>query len=623
PQELAFDEYNNLFTCDNNSDSGDLARWLHIVEGADYGWRMAFQYFGDRGPFNREKLWETRNSTQPAYVMPAVQNMSDGPAGLSYYPGSGLSENYNGNFFLCDFRGQAGVSGIRTFKVKPKGASFEVIDPEVFLWNCLATDVDFGPDGSVYVSDWVQGWEGTGKGRIYRLYDEKKINSKISKEVKRLLASDFTKLKEKELAALLSHVDRRIRRESQFELARRGKVNVLATVLDKSKVLFTKLHCIWGLGQIGRTDGSNAKTAMESVESVMQDVEPEIRYAAVTALGDARYAPAAKKVFKRLYDKSPRVRLAAAIATSRYQTEAATEDIVEMIRDNADVDVTLRHAGSLALAKCASRAQFAKLMNDESDDVRMATVLAMRINKSESLTEFLNDENEKIATEAALAIHDVPVQKAFPELAKLINGKRFDDAMMRRVLSTHFHLGTPENADQLARFAAERDDAPLPLRQFALKLLSDWGADNQRDPVLGMWRPWKRSRQSLDAIAAIRKNLTKLMTANHEIRGRSARLAAQFGITEVESQLKELLWKRDATGKERAGALLALATLEPDGLEDICGKAIRDNQPRVRAAGRIVLSQTNPDAAVEAVRDALRSGTQLEKQSAVTLLPNI
>jgi quinoprotein glucose dehydrogenase len=193
---------------------------------------------------------------------------------------------------------------------------------------------------------------------------------------------------------------------------------------------------------------------------------------------------------------------------------------------------------------------------------------------------------------------------------------------MRRVLSAHSHLGRAENADQLATFAAE-SEAPLPLRQFALTLLTNWGSDSFRDPILGMWRPTDTPRKDLDSIAAIRKNLTSLMTANHEIRGRAARLAAQFGITEVESQLKSLLWKQDATGKERAGALLALATLEPDGLEDICGKAIRDNQPRVRAAGRIVLSQTNPDAAVEAVREALRTGTQLEKQSAVTLLPDI
>lgn len=214
PQELAFDDYGNLFTGDNNSDSGDRARWVYVVEGGDTGWRMEYQYLPDRGPFNREKIWQPQTEGQPAHIVPPITNIADGPSGLAFYPGTGLPDHFRDRFFLADFRGTPANSGVRTFRMRPKGATFELVDEEQTLWSILATDVDFGPDGAIYVSDWVNGWNGEGKGRIYRYFAPDLVQSPQVQEVRMLLGEGVQRRSPQELAKLLAHADRRVRQEA-------------------------------------------------------------------------------------------------------------------------------------------------------------------------------------------------------------------------------------------------------------------------------------------------------------------------------------------------------------------------------------------------------------------------
>ena len=169
PQELAFNEYGDLFTVDNNSDSGDRARLVHVVEGMQAGWRMSYQYLADRGPFNREKIWHTQNDEQPASIVPPLAHITAGPSGLVRYPGTGLPADCDGSFFVCDFRGGPSTSGVWQFWIEPHGASYRLAKSQLFAVGVLATDCDFGPDGALYISDWVNGWSGTGIGRIHRV----------------------------------------------------------------------------------------------------------------------------------------------------------------------------------------------------------------------------------------------------------------------------------------------------------------------------------------------------------------------------------------------------------------------------------------------------------------------
>ncbi len=135
PQELAFDEYGNLFTCDNNSDSGDKARLVQIVQGGDSGWRMSYQYgttMSNRGPFNAEKIWYMPNPDQPAFIVPPLAHIGDGPSGFCFNPGvSALPDNYARHFFLSDFRGSNGNSGVWSFALNRRARHSRSRSPSI------------------------------------------------------------------------------------------------------------------------------------------------------------------------------------------------------------------------------------------------------------------------------------------------------------------------------------------------------------------------------------------------------------------------------------------------------------------------------------------------------------
>ena len=220
PQDLVFNERGDLFTGDNNSDAGDKVRFTYLVEGGDCGWRMAFQYLPDRGPWMRERPWDEKVAPSVRYIVPCVLNVGNGPSGLSYNPGTGLSPKYYGNFYLSDFRGGAAASVVHEIHLEPKGAFYTGTHRD-WLKGMLTTDVQFANDGSLCVLDWVASWGGVGKGRMYKFTDPK-ADTAIQKETEKLIFDGMTKRSDAELAKLLAHQDMRVRQAAQFELANRG-----------------------------------------------------------------------------------------------------------------------------------------------------------------------------------------------------------------------------------------------------------------------------------------------------------------------------------------------------------------------------------------------------------------
>ncbi|MHC5544192.1 PQQ-dependent sugar dehydrogenase, partial [Singulisphaera rosea] len=228
PQELAFDAYGNLFAADNNCDKGDHSRLVYIVEGGDSGWNMSNQTIPEpylTGPWHAERMWHLPHEGQPAWIIPPVGKLGAGPSGFIAYPGIGLPDRYRDHFFYCNF---ASADGVESLAVKPKGAGFEIIEHEDFLKPTLATDVDFGYDGKMYVSEFGRlEWDGSNKaGRIYTVFDPSQRNTPAIRQVESLFKAGFAKRPEAELTTLLHHPDMRVRLRAQYALADRGEAAI-------------------------------------------------------------------------------------------------------------------------------------------------------------------------------------------------------------------------------------------------------------------------------------------------------------------------------------------------------------------------------------------------------------
>lgn len=615
PQELAFDDFGNLFTMDNNSDSGDKVRWFHLLEGGDSGWRIGYQFgtaFGNRGPWNTEKLWEPRWEGQPAWIVPPLINLGDGPSGIVHYPGTGFGEKYKGHFFLADFRGGPGNSGIRTFKNEPNGASFKLVNSSQFLWNILATDVDFGYDGNLYVSDWVDGWGLPKKGRIYKVIDPEGQKNPLVAEVKKLFADGFEKRPAAELAKLLGHADQRVRQEAQFTLAERGQESA-ATLLEVAKSgpnLLARVHAVWGLGQIGGKD--------DEVIALAKDSEMEVRVAALRVLGDGKVRSAIPALAAALKDASPRVRMYAGLGLGRLEGHGANGAIVAMIRANNDKDAHLRHAGIVALAACKNVPDLAALRKHEDASVRLSALLALRRLGSLHVADFLDDVAPHIVAEAARAINDAPIAPALPNLAALIRQQGLSKEVGFRVLNACFRIGTPEMAQAVAQFAT-RGDVSEELRIEAVKCLGDWTKPSGRDRIIGVWRPLPERAPEV-AQSAFKTAVGGIFTGPAKLREEAVKVSVKLGVKEVGPLLADLVKDTKASARTRAESLLALDALKSPALDATMKLALSDSEPRLRVAARTVLAKKDPAAAFEQVKTVLESGEIVEKQAGLTLL---
>ncbi len=610
PQELAFDQHGNLFTGENNADGGDKARWLYVVEGGDYGWHYGWQHQPKLGAWNAESLWELAPTNTAAYVIPPIAHIGHGPAGVAFYPGTGLPNEYKNRFFMCDFPG-----GVRSFVTQPRGAGFAVGDVRQFLWELYPVDVDFGPDGGVYVLDWVQGWEKTGKGRLFRIVEEKSAKDPLVAQTRQLLAEGMEKRMAEDLGDLLAHVDMRVRMAAQFELAGRGVTNVLGQAAQSGANDLARLHGIWGLGQIARTNAMIYTMLLP----LMGDTNAEVRAQATRVVGEGRFALALPDLARAISDANARVRYFAILGLGRLGIADAIEPVLQTLRDNNDLDPFIRHAGVMALTWLKDVGAIEEASKDSSAAVRMAGLLAMRRLQRADIAMFLYDGHPQFVAEAARAIYDLPIASAMTQLAALISKPVIPKVAMRRALHANYRLGKLENAMALSEFAGNENVVPE-LRADAIDLLGRWAENTKRDLFLGLWRPLPE-RDARAASITFRSDVGDLLKAGPEqVRTAAIRAAVRLGIDSAGSQLFNIFTNRTEPAALRVESLQALAALKAPSLGAALKFAVTETDADVRKAASSLQARSQPGDALTSVLRMLENGIMAEKQSAIEML---
>lgn len=626
--EFVFDEYGNLISEDNDGDhAGEKERLVYITNGSDTGWRSNWQYGKYRDPKNNtykvwmdERMYLPRFEGQAAYITPTLANFVSGPAGMLYNPGTALSPKYKNTFFIAEFVGNPAQSGVHAFKLKPKGASFELGQHEKVLGGVLATGIDFGPDGAMYVADWINGWDTKDYGRIWKLDDQSAANSAERKETKTLLAANFNGRPETDLGKLLYNPDMRVRQKAQFELVdRKAKgAEVLTAATRQTTNQLARVHGIWGLAQLARQDKAYAQALLP----LLKDSDGEIRAQAAKWLGDIRYAEAGPLLLPLLADANARARFFAAEALGRLAYAPGIQPIIRMLEANNDEDAYLRHAGSLALARIGQVEPVAALSSSPSRALRIAAVVALRRMESPEIARFLRDQDAFVVTEAARAINDdFSIPEALPALGNLLATTRFtNEPLIRRVINANLRVGTPEAMQQLITYA-QNDANPAAMRAEALDALSTWADPSVLDRVDGRYRgAVKRDAAALRTQTAAL--YSKLTESNEQLVRLSAIKAIQtLGIPSAGPALMaRLTGDQDAT--VRVAALKALAVLNDAQLGKAIEQALADQHKAVRVAGLDLVAKSNMpgERMVSLLTNVIDTRTAEEKQAALLTL---
>ena len=449
--------------------------------------------------------------------------------------------------------------------------------------------------------------------------------------------------KPEELAKLLGHADRRVRQRAQFALAHSQQVETFAAVLKEKTGLLARLHALWGLGQIARLDVSKTPKVKRVIdESCDVDDPAELRAQTMKVLGDMvvpvapddsigafdRALTFKDALWKLQFSNDSRTRFFAAMLVGKSagaSKKEGAEQLFALLKDNADADPYLRHAAVMGLYYLGDADALVAKANDKNRSVRLGVLLALRRLGDARVVNFLNDEDPSLATEAARAIHDLPIEKALPGLAAVLELKDLprDEALIRRAISAAYRIGGESHAKHIAALAA-RDDVSNAMRIEAMDTLVDWEGRVPRDRVLGshLVVPKRTIDEAKPAAKAIALDIV-LGKAAPDVRAKAAALIESFNLPVLGERLMQLVRAEPTPVIVRKAVLDAMGGTGNDKLGDAITFALASSDAGLRNDARRWLAKLKPADAVPVLEGVLETGGAGEQQAAFATLSDM
>lgn len=614
-QEVAFDDYGNIFGVDNDADMpGEHERFVYITERSDSGWRCNHQYMKIQSRWMRENIWKA-GAEQPLFITPPLANFSNGPAGFLHEPGTALGERLRGHFIVNQFP----TGKMEAFTVKPNGAAFEMSQARLINSGIMGIGMSWAPDGTFYMADWVGGYPLDEKGAVWSVDEEKAKVSPDRKETKEILTAGFGKRNLNDLQVLLGHADQRVRVGAELELAKREEWKTLMKVAGDTKApLFARIHGLWGYG-IGFRKGMVDDTHLKALLVTETNTEMQTQMAKV--LSERKVSqPVEEALIGLLESPSPRVRFHVAIALGKLEVAAAGDALRRMAEKDA-ADAWLRHAVVTGLTGCVKSEVLAAQTASESKNLRLAAALALGRQNSPLVAKYLSDADVAIVAEAAHAIHDdVGIPEAIPELAALLDATHpLTEPTLRRVINANMRLGKPENVARLAKYALA--DRPLSLEAF--QALLDFTEPPLVDRVDGVYRIY--AKRDVESVAdVIQTKIQALLTlTNPELKALGIELMIKLSLDVAAPALQQIIADSSASPDLRVGALNLMASqhsADPTFAETLKQAAEKSAPVELRMASLAQTFEYQKDRAIAEASRVLEKGSLEEKQAALKLL---